>query len=1146
MPGDSFRLLDRQRSSLAPSRTGSDFPDLQRLTLPHLDSFNAIFQPSDDGLSLLQRIVADLPHHQVTDQEGGVFSFKVASLDVARPTVTDRNLFAAKRSVFPSECRQAGLTYEGRLTAKLEWSITSPSGVRSASVSEVKNAGFLPLMVRSIKCHLNELSADALVRSHEESEEMGGYFIVNGIEKLVRLLIVSRRNYPIALKRPSLASRGPLYTHWGVQARCVRPDQTSQTLTLHYLSDGCLMVRFSHRKSEYLVPLVLILKALQLTTDRKIYTALIQQQHADTFLTGRVESMLRETRRTVSATTAADSQRASLEFLGRRFRPVLATSDVATDEQVGQTVLDRLIAVHLQSNASKFDFLVLMARKLYSTVQGKCCVDNSDSPMHHEILLPGHLILAAIKDRLGVAMETLRLQLAREKASEPNSMKKALQRANFDIGKSIANFLATGNLNSRSGLDLQQTTGYTVVAEKLNFLRYLSHFRSVHRGAFFAEMKTTTVRKLLPEAWGFLCPVHTPDGAPCGLLSHLSRTCVIPGASCPDKVRAEVRRLLLDASLFPLSVTEECEAGHLIPVTLDGEWLAMVTPEQALALASAVRRFRRDRAGAVAEVSFIAPSNGGTSPGLFVSTGAGRFMRPVLHCSSGQTDWIGAMEQVYENIAIYDTADTSFAYRELFPGALLSVVASFTPYSDFNQSPRNMYQCQMAKQTIGTPLHSLPYRSDNKLYHLHTGQAPIARNASSHLQYACDSYPNGANAVVAVLSYTGYDMEDAMILSKSAYERGFGHATVYKSEFYNLEAMKRRGEAISFRFHPSSTTESDGLPVVGRLLEPGDSIFSYQDQVSGAVIEERFHDFEPAYIDQVRLVGGADGTAECQKIHVRFRYPRNPVIGDKFSSRHGQKGVLSQHWPAVDMPWSESGIIPDVIINPHAFPSRMTIGMLLESMAAKAGALDGAAIDASPFSASDDQPIAESVGARLLKHGFAYYGSEPMYSGVTGCELRADIYLGIVYYQRLRHMVGDKFQVRTIGPVHDLTRQPIQGRKRAGGIRFGEMERDSLLAHGASFLLQDRLVNCSDYSQAYICTRCKSILSAAPTRPAWALQKMGNSPLVRPFVRCRTCISDEDESSTTSIDVIALPFVFRYLATELMAMNIRILLNTSS
>ena len=244
------------------------------------------------------------------------------------------------------------------------------------------------------------------------------------------------------------------------------------------------------------------------------------------------------------------------------------------------------------------------------------------------------------------------------------------------------------------------------------------------------------------------------------------------------------------------------------------------------------------------------------------------------------------------------------------------------------------------------------------------------------------------------------------------------------------------------------------------------------------------------------------------------------------------------------MPFTESGITPDIIINPHAFPSRMTIGMLIESLAGKGGALNGEYIDVTPFEKYEDDDIVDFYGRELTKHGYNYYGNEVMYSGIQGEMMKVDIYLGLVYYQRLRHMVSDKSQARATGPYDVLTHQPVKGRKKMGGIRFGEMERDSLLAHGASFCLNDRLMKCSDYSEGYVCCKCGSILSTYLNRQI--LKRSGNEInnkfkeganaggfAITEKVICRVC-------DTTECRKVALPFVLRYLTNELAAMNIRL------
>ena len=380
----------------------------------------------------------------------------------------------------------------------------------------------------------------------------------------------------------------------------------------------------------------------------------------------------------------------------------------------------------------------------------------------------------------------------------------------------------------------------------------------------------------------------------------------------------------------------------------------------------------------------------------------------------------------------------------------------------------------------------------------------------------------------------------------------------------------------------------DGLPFPGTVMQKGMAVHSEFDTASRHFKVEKFKSDDSAVVDQITLIGTGDGCvvpccplpyvswkqfvskrprASCptlsvcpamisasphflcrrnlQKATVKMRFARNPVIGDKFSSRHGQKGVLSFQWPDEDMPFCcGTGMRPDIIINPHAFPSRMTIGMLVESMASKIGALSGTFVDATPFASSRrgeaQQPTpVQTFGEELLAHGFSHHGGETMVSGVTGEEFKADIFCGLVYYQRLRHMVSDKFQVRSVGQISPLTHQPIKGRKVGGGIRFGEMERDSLLAHGAAFLLHDRLHLCSDRHVMDVCTSCCSLLSASPVQGGGRAAGGPEAATRVCRVVCSLCRSEQ------GIDSIAVPYVFKYLASELAAMNIKLNINVS-
>jgi len=737
----------------------------------------------------------------------------------------------------------------------------------------------------------------------------------------------------------------------------------------------------------------------------------------------------------------------------------------------------------------------------------------------------------------------------------------------------------------------------------------------------------TAVRKLLPESWGFMCPVHTPDGAPCGLLTHLTALCEVDcrGPQDPEATQAAIIKVLVSLGMLPAVPSLSMPPMPVyVPVMLDGRVVG------ALATASAhqtVRRLREIKAGVRAveegaahgvalsptelqvppglEVAYMEYSVGAAYPGLYLFTQSARMLRPVVQRATGLTESIGTLEQLTLDIACQDggaggSPGLQFSHEEISPASMLSEVASFTPFSDYNQSPRNMYQCQMGKQTMGTPCHAIQSRTDTKVYRLQTPQTPLCRTAR-YREFAMDEYPNGTNAIVAVLAYTGYDMEDAMILNKSSVERGAFHATMYKNvemsfpdndrashfkperrrqggaasrqpgdpkpapvhafgQEYPRNVPSREGSAAveAYGVAPerghadADIIDSDGLPHVGAVVWPGDRYACSFDPSKQRFKSHAMKGEEVGVVDHVTVVGpavpekGGRGRG-IRKANVCFRVNRNPVIGDKFASRAGQKGVLSQHWPDVDMPYcAATGIRPDLLINPNAFPSRMTIGMLIESMASKGAALTGDFVDASPFQPStkgpDYDPIAEA-GAKLEAHGFHRHGGETLVSGITGQEFKVDIYIGPVYYQRLRHMVSDKFQVRSTGPINPLTRQPIKGRKFGGGIRLGEMERDSLLAHGAAYILHDRLHTCSDYTTLDACAGCGSILSGAhiPSEIARATPGLEAAhPELRGRLTCTVC------QAADGMRRVAVPYVFKFLATELAAMNIKLALEVKS
>ncbi len=409
-------------------------------------------------------------------------------------------------------------------------------------------------------------------------------------------------------------------------------------------------------------------------------------------------------------------------------------------------------------------------------------------------------------------------------------------------------------------------------------------------------------------------------------------------------------------------------------------------------------------------------------------------------------------------------------------------------------------------------------------------------------------------------------MEDAMIINRASLDRGFCYGTVYKASFIDLVTVaggkkprnskeSERGDLV-FERDPTKPLlarhlDSDGLPYPGQRLNEGDPFYCFRNDAEGKYVVKKYEGKEEAFVDSIKCLGNDTGSSVLNRVNICLRIQRGPSIGDKFASRAGQKGICSQQWPSEDLPWTESGLVPDIVFNPHGFPSRMTIAMMIECMAGKSGALHGLVHDATPFRfGSDEHPDNDAIrhfSDQLEMAGYNYYGTETLYSGTDGIPMTADIFFGVIHYQRLRHMVSDKFQVRSHGPVDMVTRQPIKGRRRGGGVRFGEMERDCLLSHGSVFLLQDRLFHGSDKTRVKVCVDCGSLLSPRVMFPTAKDGEKENRNFVKPSAlqfrehkaECVTC-----KSGVASVRDLNMPYIFCHLVSQLAAVNIKVKINT--
>jgi len=1080
------------------------------------------------------------------------------------PRIASGAIGAIDERVWPTECRQRGTSYKGLLTIKCGYSVEG-----KVQRPKEKTLGHIPVMLKSTVCNLKGLEPSELIEHGEQETEWGGYFVIGGHERIIRILQTTRRNYPVAMQRPSWKNRGKNFSDLGVQIDCGKVDMTTIKNVLHFVTTGTCKFMFNVRKELYFVPVIMILKCLTDQSDKQIFDQLVAgTEENDHYYRGCLKTMIAEPQE--EGLFSSDQVR---EYIGSMFREKVSNFIPGwySNQDICNYLLWTSVCVHLnqenqvQANQDKANLIIFMVKKLFSLVQENCSVEGVDSVMTQELVLGGHLYLQLLKEKLETWLRTLKSAiLKRESMSStpfeltPGNMDWCLSKT-WNFERLFENFLGTGNLPSETGLGLMQDKGLTIMAENINRMRYMSHFRAVHRGSFFQEMRTTEVRALLPDAWGFICPVHTPDGSPCGLLNHLALPVKV-ATHQPDA--SQIPQLLIDLGMLPLEKNEIINSGNpIFHVLLNGKILGYVLQSDAGRLSDKLRMLKISkndkRVPTLTEICLIPKRMKGQFPGLYIFTGAARMMRPVWNLAANAVEYIGTLEQVYMEIAI--SRDEAYpaltTHLELSKTSFLSNLAQTIPLPDFNQSPRNMYQCQMGKQTMATPTHTWHLNSETKIYRLQTPTSPFFRPLH-YDKINLDDYAMGTNAIVAVISYTGYDMEDAMIINKSSYERGFAYGTIYKANFIDLKELstgrKQRGkferDSVSDlifdrdpkRFELTKFLDSDGLPYPGTRLQEGDPYYCYRNDAEGGVYTiKKYESKEIAYVDTVKFCGNDFGSSGKERACISLRIPRPASVGDKFASRAGQKGICSRRWPCEDLPWTESGMVPDIVFNPHGFPSRMTIAMMVECMAGKSGAVHGHVHDATPFKFSEDKgnDAIDFFGNQLEKAGYNYYGTETLYSGTDGVEMTADIFFGVIHYQRLRHMVSDKFQVRSQGAVDMVTRQPIKGRRRGGGVRFGEMERDCLLSHGSVFLLQDRLLHGSDKTRVKICTKCGSLLSPRVIIPITKTGAQTNR-----FREHRaTCVMCDSFDTVKDVQV---PYIFLHLVSQLAAVNIKVKIGT--